>query len=63
MVQVTNDGKGKHQSWQARSSMEHIGGTGSYSFEVVGWGASEDEARENHGKKRAELLKWVCEET
>ncbi len=47
-LEVENDGKEKYQSWTATASVEQLlGSMGSYSVEVVGWGATEAEARAN----------------
>lgn len=59
MVVIEDDGKGKHQSIRARCSLEQIGGKGSHSFEIVGWGASVDEACRNYEVERAKVLEWI----
>ena len=46
-LEVSSDGKQKRQSWTAIASASELMDTGSYSVEIVGWGATEGEARSN----------------
>lgn len=45
-VEISNDGKGKHQSFSARWTLEVLGGMGLRNMNLEGWGATETESRE-----------------
>lgn len=44
---IRNDGKQKHQSWEAAFDFYNVDCDGMYSLQLEAWGASEQEAREN----------------
>lgn len=62
-ITVTNDGKEKHQSWEARTEIGGFllpGGSCSGTF-LVGYGANEAEARENLTKVLGALERRVVQ--
>jgi hypothetical protein len=45
-VEIRDDGKGKHQSFSARWTLDVLGGMGLRNVNLEGWGANEIESRE-----------------
>jgi hypothetical protein len=45
-VEISDDGKKKHQSFSARWALDALGGMGSRNVNLEGWGATEVESRE-----------------
>ena len=56
-IKVTNDGKEKHQSWEAKLEQSGSDGKGHYDTLFVGYGINEYEARTNILQQVDNLIK------
>lgn len=59
LVVVADDGKGKHQSWEAAINFDDTG----INFCLYAYGESEQEARSNLELKFQELIQAVSEQS
>lgn len=59
-VAITNDGKGKHQSWTAEVELSGNDG-GHFTMNLTAYGSSEAEARANFDKVSQAAVLAICE--
>lgn len=57
MIRTKNDGKGRHQSWEAEIIQDGSDGMGNYHTFFSGYGATEYEAKENVIQQVDNLIK------
>lgn len=58
-VAITNDGKGKHQSWTAEAELSGNDG-GDFTMTLTAYGATEAEARVNFDKVSQAAVMAIC---
>jgi hypothetical protein len=57
MIEIKNDGKEKYQSWEAETIQDGCDGMGHYGAHFTGYGATENEAKENLIQQVDNLIK------
>lgn len=57
MIETKNDGKEKHQSWEAKTTQDGSDAMGHYNAHFKGYGATEYEAKQNLIQQVDNLIK------